>query len=164
MKSNIKRHVDELREQGIHLPDGDVRIGSFGDSEALSNALILLMSEGIKRATSSLLWSWKFEGDALPKAGDIEIVLDWHGRPALVRRTATVEIVPFSGVSAGFAASEGEGDLSLSYWRNEHWRFFSNECLRIGRVANESMPLVCETFDVLHGVGRRVSQLKSPFA
>ncbi|WP_299701654.1 ASCH domain-containing protein [Caballeronia sp.] len=150
MNSIIKQLVDELHEQSISLPDGDVRTGSFGDSEALSNALILLIAGGIKRATSSLLWSWKFEGDALPKAGDIEIVLDWHGRPALVRRTATVEIVPFARVSAEFAASEGEGDRSLSYWQTEHWRFFSDECLRIGRVVDESMPLVCETFDVLH--------------
>ncbi|CAN7707290.1 ASCH domain-containing protein [Caballeronia sp. LjRoot31] len=146
----IRQLVEELHEHGIYLPDGDVRIGSFGDSEALSNELILLIAAGIKRATCSLLWSWEFEDDALPKAGDIEIVLDWHSRPALVRRAATVEIVPFARVSAGFAASEGEGDLSLSYWQTEHWRFFSEECLRIGRVADESMPLVCETFDVLH--------------
>jgi uncharacterized protein YhfF len=150
MNSTIKQIVDDLHEQGTCLPDGDVRTGSFGDSEALSNALILLIAGGIKRATCSLLWSWEFGGDALPKAGDIEIVLDWHGRPALVRRTATVEIVPFARVSAEFAASEGEGDLSLSYWQKEHWRFFSNECLRIGRVVDESMPLVCETFEVLH--------------
>ncbi len=150
MKLIIRQVVDELHEQGISLPDGDVRIGSFGDSEALSNALILLISAGIKRATCSLLWSWEFESDALPIAGDIEIVLNWDSRPALVLRAATVEIVPFARVSAEFAASEGEGDLSLSNWQAEHWRFFSDECLRIGRVADESMPLVCETFDVLH--------------
>ncbi|CAN7742662.1 ASCH domain-containing protein [Caballeronia sp. 15715] len=160
MNPIVERHVDALHEQGIRLPDGDVRIGSFGDSEALSKALILLIAGGIKRATCSLLWSWEFEGDALPKAGDIEIVLDWHGQPALVLQTATVEITPFARVSAEFAASEGEGDLSLSYWQKEHWRFFSSECLRIGRVVDESMPLVCETFDVLHAM----SQLKRPFA
>ncbi|CAN7749554.1 ASCH domain-containing protein [Caballeronia sp. LjRoot34] len=146
----IRQLVEELHEHGIYLPDGEVRIGSFGDSEALSNALILLIAAGIKRATCSLLWSWEFEDDALPKPGDIEIVLDWHSRPTLVRRAATVEIIPFARVTAAFAASEGEGDLSLSYWQTEHWRFFSEECLRIGRVADESMPLVCETFDVLH--------------
>ncbi|MDN7181448.1 hypothetical protein M0D69_26295 [Caballeronia sp. SEWSISQ10-4 2] len=45
-------------------------------------------------------------------------------------------------------------DLSLSYWQRQHWRFFSDECLRIGRVVDESMPLVCETFDVLHVLSR----------
>jgi uncharacterized protein YhfF len=156
----IKQLIDELHEQDIYLPDSNVRIGSFGDSEALSNALILLIATGKKRATCSLLWSWEFEGDALPKPGDTEIVLDWHGRPALVRRTATVEIVPFAHVTAGFAASEGEGDLSLSYWQTEHWRFFSDECLRIGRVVDESMPLVCETFGVVHVLGRFKSKVR----
>jgi uncharacterized protein YhfF len=150
MNVTVKQLADVLHEQGIDLPDGDVRIGSYGDSEALSNVLISLISAGIKRATCSLLWSWEFEGDPLPKAGDIEIVLDWDRRPALVLRTAAVDIVPFARVSAEFAASEGEGDLSLSNWQAEHWRFFSGECFRIGRVVHESMPLVCETFDVLH--------------
>ncbi|MDN7183134.1 ASCH domain-containing protein [Caballeronia sp. SEWSISQ10-4 2] len=64
---------------------------------------------------------------------------------------------PRKRVTAEFAASEGEGDLSLSHWQTEHWRFFSDECIRIGRAVDESMPLVCETFGVLHVL----SQFKS---
>lgn len=150
----INQLIRDLREQGVFLPDGNVRIGGFGDSEALSNSLISLIVAGIKRGTCSLLWSWEHEGDPVPEAGDMEIVLDWHNQPALIRRATTVEIVPFERVTADFAASEGEGDRSLKYWQSEHMRFFAAECLRIGRSVDKSMPLVCETFEVLYLLNR----------
>ncbi|PLZ02993.1 RNA-binding protein [Burkholderia sp. WAC0059] len=134
------------------FPEGRVRIGGFGDSEPLSEALIALVRAGVKRGTCSLAWSWAFDGEAVPTVGDVEIVLDWHRRPVLALRITQVEIVPFDCVTAEFAASEGEGDLSLAYWQAEHWRFFTQECERIGRVADKSMPLVCERFELLHAL------------
>lgn len=153
MDLDVEQLTRELADRGISLPASNVRIGCFGDSEEQSASLISLIAAGIKRGTCGLLWSWEYEGEALPKVGDIEVVLDWHQVPALVQRTITVEIVPFDCVTAGFAASEGEGDLSLRYWQAEHWRFFTEECRRLGRVADKSMPLVCETFEVLHVFG-----------
>ena len=150
MGKSVDELVTDLAEQDIHLPKGYVRVGGFGDSEALSESLIALIRAGVKRGTCSLAWSRDFDGESIPEAGDIEIVLDWHGRPALVLRVTEVHIVPFDCVGAEFAASEGEGDLSLTHWRTEHWRFFTDECSRIGRVADSSMPLICESFEVLY--------------
>jgi uncharacterized protein YhfF len=150
MKLTVEHLIRELSAHGVSLPTGDVRIGSFGDSEEQSASLIALIVAGTKRGTCSLLWSWHYESAVIPKVGDIEIVLDWHERPVLVRRTINLEIVPFDRITASFAASEGEGDLSLQYWQAEHWRFFAEECRRMGRVADQSMPLVCESFEVLH--------------
>lgn len=150
MDKNVDELIAELAERGVHLPEGNVGIGGFGDSEALSESLITLILTGVKRGTCSLVWSWGFDGATLPAVGDMEIVLDWHGRPTFVRRATEVEIVPFDAVTADFAASEGEGDHSLSHWQTEHWRFFNDECKRIGRTVDKSMPLVCERFEVLY--------------
>jgi uncharacterized protein YhfF len=149
MDQHLDKLIADLAERGIHLPKGNVGIDGFGDSEPLSESLINLILAGVKRGTCSLVWSWEFDGEAIPQVGDIEIVLDWHGEPSFVRRATEVEIVPFDGVTADFAASEGEGDRSLSYWQAEHWRFFTDECKRIGRAVDKSMPLVCERFEVL---------------
>ena len=59
-------------------------------------------------------------------------------------------MVAFNEVSAVYAAIEGEGDSSLAYWRNGHWNFFSRECERIGREPTETMPVICNVFEVLH--------------
>ena len=61
-----------------------------------------------------------------------------------------MEIVPFDSVSESFAATEGEGDKTLGYWRETHWQYFSRECQRIGREPNLHMSVVCETFKVVY--------------
>jgi uncharacterized protein YhfF len=142
-----------LCERGIDLSGTNVRIGSYGDSEQSTAMLISLIRAKVKHATCSLLWSWDFDGQRLPQEGDIEIVLDFRNRPVLLLQTKKVEIVPFGEISCEFAAAEGEGDLSLEYWRAEHWEFFGRECQRIGRQPVASMPLVCETFDLMADLG-----------
>jgi uncharacterized protein YhfF len=54
-------------------------------------------------------------------------------------------------VDALFAYEEGEGDRSLAWWRDAHWRYFSRVCERIQRRPEEDMPLVCERFRVVFG-------------
>ena len=63
--------------------------------------------------------------------------------------TQKVEIVLFDEVTARFAATEGEGDGSLQFWRHAHEAFFGRECKCIGRVPNARMPVVCEQFKVV---------------
>lgn len=89
------------------------------------------------------------DGDEMPMAGDIEIVVDHVGEPVLLARVVSVAHLPFECVSAEFAAIEGEGDGSLAYWRQGHWEFFARECERIGRRPTGEMPVVCCVFDVI---------------
>lgn len=145
--------VDALREKlaarGIALPPGRLRVDGFGDSPELSEELIGLIRSGPKRAGTSLLWAMVCDGDPMPAAGDIEIVVDHRNEPALVLQISSVRIVPFQAVDAAYAAIEGEGDGSLEFWREGHWRFFSRECARIGRVPTPEMPVVCSVFELI---------------
>jgi uncharacterized protein YhfF len=147
---SIQSVVDDLATRGINLPEGRIFLDRFGDSPELSRSLIALIRGGGKRAGASLLWSHEHEGDPVPAVGDVGIVLDDSDEPALVTRVTSVEVRPFHQVTPEFASLEGEGDLSLSWWRNTHWLFFSRECVAIGRVPDESMPVVCAAFEVLH--------------
>lgn len=141
--------VAHLRDQGIVLPPGPVRVDGYGDSPELSAALLALIREGPKRAGTSLLWSLQAEGEALPEPGQIEIVVDHHNLPALVTRVTDVRVVAFDDVSAAYAAIEGEGDGSLAHWRRGHWAYFSRECQRLGREPRLDMPVVCCVFELL---------------
>jgi uncharacterized protein YhfF len=146
----IAQLVGEVQRQGFAFPPGRVSIGEFGDSPELSASLLALVHGGGKRGTAGLLWAFEAEGEPIPGAGDIEIAVDHAGRPSAVLRFTQVDVVPFDAVSAEFAASEGEGDLSLEYWRRAHWEFFSRECAAIGRAPAPDMPVVCMRFEVLH--------------
>ena len=122
----------------------------FDDNEPSANHLAALVLAGTKRATAGLAWSFESSGKPLPKPGDLSVVTDWHGKPLCVIETTQVDIVPYEEVSAEFAATEGEGDKSLRYWREAHWAYFGRECARIGRTPDQRMPVVCERFEVVY--------------
>ena len=122
----------------------------FDDNEPSANELAALVVAGIKRATAGLLWSFEAANRQPPKRADLSVVTNWSGTPLCVIETRHVEIVPFDEVSEEFAATEGEGDGSLRYWRDAHWAYFGRECARIGRTPDPRMPVVCERFEVVH--------------
>jgi uncharacterized protein YhfF len=141
-----------LKESGIALPPGRVRVDGYGDSAALSESLLALIRTGRKRAGTGLLWAYEHDHEEIARTGDIEIVVDHLNQPAFVTRITSASVVPFAAVTLEYAAIEGEGDSSLEYWREAHWAFFSRECVRIGREASESMPVVCSIFEVLYAL------------
>jgi uncharacterized protein YhfF len=145
----IDEVLAKLAARGIAVPPGPVVLGVYGDSARLSEELLALIRKGQKRAGTSLLWAIEAESEAVPKPGDLEIVLDYWNEPALITRTLQVEVVAFSDVTAEYAAIEGEDDGSLASWRRGHWAFFTRECARIGREPSEDMPVVCSIFELL---------------
>ncbi len=121
----------------------------FGDSEEMADELAELVLEGKKRATAASRWSFEDEGKRLPVPGDLSIVTNWAGEPLCIIETTGVEIVPFRDVTEEFAATEGEGDGSLGYWRECHRDYFMRECAKSGREFSEEMLIVCERFRVM---------------
>jgi uncharacterized protein YhfF len=123
---------------------------AWGDSPALADELGLLIAAGTKTATCSALWEWETEGNPIPHAGMVTIVLDGNGEPLCIVETTEVTISPYNEVDAQFAYEEGEGDRSLESWREGHWRFFSRTLPKIDREPTMDMPLVCERFRVIY--------------
>lgn len=123
---------------------------AFGSTPEMADGLGKLVIAGKKTATCSLLWAYEFENEPLPQVGEFSILLDSSGNPYCLIKTTEIEIKPFNKVDAKFAYEEGEGDRSLAYWREEHWRAFAMECELIAKFPSKSMPLVCERFEVLY--------------
>lgn len=122
----------------------------FDDNEPSANELGQLVLEGVKRATAGLVWTYELPGAVAPKVGDLTVVTDWQGTALCVIETTRIDVVPFDQVSEEFAATEGEGDGSLRYWREAHQAFFERECARIGREPHPQMPVLCERFQVIY--------------
>ena len=122
----------------------------FGDSEELADELGELVTRGTKRATAGSVWSFEDQGKRLPVPGDLSIVTSWSGEPLCIIETQAVDLVPFREVTADFAAIEGEGDGSLSYWQEAHRRYFMRECASAGRQFTECMLVACRRFKVVY--------------
>ncbi|MGG5260663.1 ASCH domain-containing protein [Phycicoccus avicenniae] len=123
---------------------------SFGATPDQADRLLALVLSGTKTATASALWDYEAEGEVLPAVGDLGIVTDGRGVPRALIATTRVETVPFDDVDAEHAHLEGEGDRTLTSWREVHRRFFSEHAAH-ERGFSPDMPVVLERFAVLYG-------------
>jgi uncharacterized protein YhfF len=122
---------------------------AFGDTPDQADRLLALVLDGTKTATASAAWEYQTEGEPLPAPGALGIVLDGAGRPRVLLATTEVLVVPFDEVDEDHAHAEGEGDRSLTHWRETHERFFG-EHTASGRPFRPDMPVVLERFQVLY--------------
>ena len=122
----------------------------FGDNPELADELGQLVLSGIKTGTCSAVWEWEAEGNPIPEVGLISITLNGQGEPICILETTEITLRRFNEVDEEFARSEGEGDLTLRYWRKAHTNFFSRVLPKVGREFSEDMPLVCERFQVIY--------------
>lgn len=99
---------------------------SFGEE---ADELAWLVACGRKTATSSAYDLYREWQEDLPQPGAYSVILDSAGRARCLIQTTKVYVTPFCQVRASHARMEGEGDGSLSYWRQVHRKFFA-ECLR----------------------------------
>jgi sugar transferase EpsL len=146
----VTRFWQAFLQHNPHItPDTPYETWHFGDHRELANELYPLVLAGKKNATAGLVWECEFDGEALPQPGGFSVITDFDGHPQCIIQTTDVRVLPFDEVDTQFAADEGEGDLSLDYWRQAHWRAFSRSCTRIGRQPEPKMPVVCERFRLL---------------
>ena len=123
----------------------------WGDGPALADELGALIVKGTKTATCSALWEWEAEGNPIPETGYLTIALDGRGEPLCIVETIEISIHNYNEVDADFARAEGEGDLSLGYWREAHKIYFSRVLpAKTDKEFSEEMPLVCERFRVIY--------------
>ena len=116
-----------------------------GGKEA--DELLDLVKEGKKRGTASSLIAYETEGEPLPKVGSYSVVTDSRGEAGVIIRDTKVSLVPFSIVHPYHAFLEGEGDRSLSYWREVHERFFAPDYEAAGLPFDEDGLCVLEEFE-----------------
>jgi uncharacterized protein YhfF len=114
---------------------------AFGDSAELADELLALVLAGKKTATC---WAAS-EGDKGVVVGKRWIVNDGQGRAVL--ETVEVERRRFAEVDAAFAHDEGEGDRTLSWWRQAHTDYFT----RRGEFA-PGLEVYCERFRLVEAL------------
>lgn len=123
------------------------RIGATADS---ADDGAVLITRGIKTATSSLLWEYEAQHKPLPQVGSLSILENGRHDPVCVVETTELVTQPFREVDQLFAYEYGEWDRSLKSWRLRCWRIFLDRCQELGREADHTMPLVCERFRVIY--------------
>lgn len=140
--AHARRHIDDA-------PLGIPEAWAFGATSEHADELLDLVISGTKTGMATSLWDLEATGEAVPRVGDLSIILDGAGEPRAVIRTCAVAEVPFDRVPEEHAFSEGEGDRSLDAWREIHERFWSSHSEN-ERGYSPDMPVLCERFELVH--------------
>jgi len=111
---------------------------TFGDTPEMADRLLGLVLAGTKTATTS---SCSDPAATHGEVGKRWTVLDGQGRARAVIETTELTVCRFDEVTEAHARFEGEGDMSLEYWRKVHKDFFTKE----GTYAPD-MKVMCERF------------------
>lgn len=143
------------RQSGTDI-DTPYEAWSYGSAPDNLLALTIL---GAKTGTASAYELYALDPEEkLPQVGDYSVILDSREQAQCIIVTTQTSVIPFDQVDAIHAASEGEGDRSLAYWRQVHEDFFTQELSESGISFTEKTPVLCERFQVVYSP-YEVSQL-----
>ena len=132
--------------------DAETRFfGSFqiGDSKASADEGARLVLQGLKTATSSLIWEYEGSDVEAPRIGSLSILLDGDGEPVCIVETTQLLERPFMEIEESFAVAYGEWDRTLESWRTHCWNYYARRAGRLGRTPTRQMVLLCEWFSVV---------------
>ena len=105
-----------------------------------------LVLRGEKTATASAYDPYALEAESLPQEGTFDIILDSQNQAVCIVEITKVSVQPFNQVSAQHAFKEGEGDKSLTYWRQVHEDFFTDCLGEAGLTFTPESKVVLEEF------------------
>jgi uncharacterized protein YhfF len=123
----------------------------------LRDRLVAVILTGAKTSTSSLLLGYEVEGEALPRVGDREAVVDSAGVPVAVIETTAVQVVRLADVDLAHAVDEGEGNETVAEWRADHESFWHSAEHREalgdpGLTVDDDTPVVLRRFRLVRPV------------
>jgi uncharacterized protein YhfF len=130
-------------------PETPFQVWFFGSSSEMARELIELVLSGKKTATASLVAVNEITPEIAPVDAGYSVVTDFEGNPRGIIQTTEIRHLPFTEVDAQFASDEGEGDQTLEYWRDAHWRYFTKEAAELNIEFNEKSLVCCERFILL---------------
>lgn len=123
---------------------------AFAGNRKITDDLIALYLAGKKTAGSGLVKDYLTMGDPLPKVGNYWIALDSRRRPRCLLKTVRVEINVFKRIPKRIAVAEGEGDLSVAYWKRVHRKFYSPFLKKWGIDDLDEAEVITEHFELVH--------------
>lgn len=131
------------------MPPNPFVEASYAGSRQTTDKLLALYLNGKKTAGSSIKEDFISAGDPLPKVGNFWIILNSNDEPKCIVKTIHIVENKFKDVPVEIAEAEGEGDLSLEYWRNTHRKFYSPFLKTWGVEDLDDATVITEFFNVV---------------
>lgn len=105
-----------------------------------NDKLVELVLVGQKKATTSI-----YDKNDLPIINEKSIICFSDGKQACIVKTIDYKIMKFKEMTEELARLEGEGDLSLDYWKKTHENFFKYYNYNF----NDETLIIFEIFEII---------------
>ncbi len=148
-KKSVKEYWARFISSRMEYKDSPYEVWGFGYGSYLANLLGGLVRMGKKTGTSSALEIFGAD-EKIPEAGDLSVITYGNGLPACIIKTVEVRTKPLNEITGEEAALEGEGDLSLEYWKTVHREFFGMEFNEKGMKFHDGISVVYEIFELVY--------------
>lgn len=138
-----------LKDTGRDSEDrcaGDLFFESKGFVEA---ELLSLVLSGRKTAIFTSYSTFAIDGEPLPLAGELYLVVNKKNEPICVIEFENVQIVPYNEVTWQMSSLEGE-DENLEAWREKQREYLEDEGAVVGFEFTPDIKLVFQTFRVVY--------------
>ena len=132
------------------LPGEDLsrfKVRHFGP---MGNVLVPLIASGEKTGTFALAEDFAADPAAAPATGDLYVVLDAEGRPALLYRILEAYTLPFGDIAHEHVQVEGRQARTVEAWRAIHWPYWGATLRARGRDVSMQTPVIFQRFSVLY--------------
>lgn len=103
----------------------------FAEPGPLRDKLSAFALSGTKTTTASLLVEYAIDGDAVPVAGQLDVLVDSDGRDVAVVETISCRTTRLADVDDQHAIDEAEGYANAAEFRIAHERYWNGDLDRI---------------------------------
>ena len=107
----------------------------FADPGPLRDELTALALAGHKATTASLLVEFEIEGESVPVAGQLDVLVDSDQRPVAIVENVSVRTVRLADVDDRHAIDEGEGYADAAAFRVDHEAYWNGYIDGFGTVS-----------------------------
>ena len=132
----------------------DLPVAEFAFPGPLRDQLVAAILSGAKTTTTGLLAGYEREGEALPRPGLRQAVVDSAGHRVAVIETNEVRVIRLGDIDLAHAIGEGEGYSSVAEWRAGHELFWHSAEVRselgdpVFTIDDDTL-VVAQTFSLL---------------
>ena len=136
------------------LPSADLGNGYLsrwiGLDRETGDQILGLIRDGDKTGTFGLPWIYEHSGEQIPSPGDLMILVDFDGKPALMVRFGDVYGVSWGEISEEHIAIDGTPVRSLEVWKPMHLKFWNAKLASLGLAVTDDMPVTIEPFELVY--------------
>jgi uncharacterized protein YhfF len=115
------------------VPGDRARLSRWGFDEpgSLRDELTAAALAGAKTTTASLLVEYEIDGESVPVADQVDVLIDSDERDVAIVQTISVRIARLADVDDRHAIDEGEGYADAAEFRVAHERYWNGYLDRI---------------------------------